>query len=169
MKKLLLVNEKDAVIGFESKEKCHQGKGILHRAFAIFVFNNKSQLLIQRRSRLKKLWPGYWENSCCSHPAKEETYVKAGERRLEEELGFSCSLKLIDKFQYQAPYKDIGSENEMCAILIGKYNGKIKPNPREVAAWKWIETKELKRDIKKNPDEYTPWLKIALKKISKIL
>jgi len=168
MKKLILVNKKDKVVGFETKEKCHQGKGILHRAFSIYLFNNKGQLLIQQRSKFKKLWPLYWANTCCSHPRQDESYVKAGERRLKEELGFSCFLKMVDKFQYQAKYKNVGSENEMCAVLVGEYDGKVKANPKEIAAWKWVDVGKLKEDFKKNPGRYTPWLKIGLKRYLKI-
>jgi len=168
MEKLLLVNKKDKIIGFETKEKCHQGKGILHRAFSVYIFNNKGQLLIQQRSKFKPLWPLYWANTCCSHPRKGEEYIKAGERRLKEEFGFTCTLKMIDKFQYQAEYKNAGSENEMCAILIGEYNGKIKANPKEVANWKWVNINKLQNHIKKNPNKYTPWLKIGLKRYFKI-
>ncbi len=168
MRKLLLVNKKDKVIGLETKEKCHQGKGILHRAFSVYVFNDKGQLLIQKRSKYKPLWPLYWANTCCSHPRKGEDYVKAGKRRLKEELGFACPLKMIDKFQYQAKYKDVGSENEICAILVGKYNGKIKASPKETADWKWVDIDKLQNDFNKNPDKYAPWLKIGLKRYLKI-
>ena len=168
MKKLLLVNKKDKIIGFETKENCHQAKGILHRAFSVYIFNNKGQLLIQQRSKLKPLWPFYWANTCCSHPREDEEYIEAGGRRLKEEFGFTCSLKMIDKFQYQAKYKDVGSENEMCAILIGEYNGKIKADSKEIANWKWVNVNKLQNDFKKNPDKYTPWLKIGLKRYLKI-
>jgi len=168
MKKLILVNKKDKVVGFETKEKCHQGKGILHRAFSIYLFNNKGQLLIQQRSKFKKLWPLYWANTCCSHPRQDESYVKAGERRLKEELGFSCFLKMVDKFQYQAKYKDVGSENEMCAVLVGEYDGKVKANPKEIAYWKWVDVNKLQDDFKRNPDKYAPWFKIGLRRYLKI-
>lgn len=165
---LVLVNKKDKVVGFETKEKCHQGKGILHRAFSVYLFNNKGQLLIQQRSKFKKRWPLYWANTCCSHPRKDESYVKAGERRLKEEFGFSCSLKMVDKFQYQAKYRDVGSENEMCAILVGEYNDKIKANPKEIADWKWVDIDKLRDDFRKNPGRYVPWSKIGLKRYLKI-
>jgi len=168
MKKLILVNKKDKVVGFETKEKCHQGKGILHRAFSIYLFNNKGQLLIQQRSKFKKLWPLYWANTCCSHPRQDESYVKAGERRLKEEFGFSCFLKMVDKFQYQAKYKDVGSENEMCAVLVGECDGKVKANPKEIADWKWVDIDKLQDDFKRNPDKYAPWFKIGLGRYLKI-
>jgi len=163
MVKLVIVNNKDEEIGLEEKLKAHLGKGILHRAFTIFVFNPKSQLLIQKRSKNKFLWPLVWETTCSSHPLQKEDYIKAGEKRLRKELGVNCKLKLLTKFQYQARYKNIGSEKEVCALLVGKYNGKVKPNPKEVADWKWVDIKTLKDNLKKNPGEYAPWLKLALK------
>jgi len=168
MKKLLLVDKEDKVIGVETKEKCHQGKGILHRAFSVYVFNDKNQLLIQQRSKFKPLWPFCWSNTCCSHPREGEKYIEAGEKRLKEEFGFTCFLRMIDKFHYHAKYKDEGSENEVCAILIGKYNGRIKANSKEVADWKWVDINKLRDDFKKKPDEYTPWLKIGLERYLKI-
>src|SRR3989344_5601198 len=161
--KLLIVNKKDEILRSETKEKCHEGKGILHRAFSVFIFNNKNQLLLQKRSKFKLLWPLYWSNSCCSHPKKGENIQSAAKKRLKEELGFSCPLKLTGSFQYQARYKNIGSENELCSIFIGEYNGKIRHNPNEVADWKWVSFSGLQRDIRKNPKKYTPWLKIELK------
>lgn len=168
MPKLLVVDKNDKILGFEDKEKCHQGKGILHRAFSIYLFNDKGQLLIQQRSKFKKLWPFFWANTCCSHSYKGEDYVKAGERRLKEELGLVSPLQMADKFQYQAKYRDVGSENEICAILKGKYNGNIKPDPKEIADWKWVDVEKLKNDFKKNPEKYAPWLKIGLKRYLEI-
>ncbi len=165
MNQIVLIDKRDKVSGYGNKEKCHQGKGVLHRAFIVFVFNNKGELLIQKRSKFKKLWPLFWDDSCSSHPQKGETYSKAVKRRLEEEFGFSCRPKFLDKFLYQARYKKVGSENEICTVLTGKYNGKIKPNKKEVADWKWANLKELKKDIIKNPNKYTPWFKIGITKV----
>lgn len=167
MSKILKVNKKDEFLGLENKEKCHKGKGILHRAFSILIFNNKNQVLLSQRSKFKELWPLFWDNTCSSHPTREsQSYTAAGKKRLKEEFGFSCQLKEIDKFQYQAKYKNVGSENEICALLVGKCNPKkIEPNPKEIKGWKWLDLKELKKEIKINPRKYTPWLKIDLKKI----
>lgn len=166
MTSLALVNTKDEIVSFAPKEKIHK-QGILHRAFSVYVFNNKGQLLIHQRSKLKSLWPLYWSNSCCSHPYKNEDYIKAGERRLKEELGFTCSLRIIDRFHYRSRYKNIGWEDELCTILVGEYDGKVKPNPKEVADWKWADIKWLQKEIKENPDKYTPWFKIGLKRVLK--
>ena len=164
MDKLILVDENDNQIGFEEKIKCHLGEGILHRAFSVFVFNNKGELLLQKRGNGKMLWPLFWTNTCCSHPREGEGYEDAGKRRLQEELGFSCSLKYIGKFQYKASYKDIGSENELCAVLVGEYSGEINANKEEVDDFKWVNFEELKKDVSQNQDNYTPWFKMELEK-----
>ena len=166
MEKIVKVSENDEFLGVEDKIKCHEGKGILHRGFSILVFNKKNQLLLTQRSRYKKLWPLFWDNTCSSHPKKGESYIGAGKRRLREELGFSCGLREKGKFKYSVRYKNIGAENEICAILAGSIgNKKIKPNKKEIADWKWIDLKRVKVDIRKNSKKYTPWLKIGLKRI----
>ena len=159
---LIVVDRNDDAIGTQTKEECHRGEGILHRAIAAFVFNGKNKLLIAQRSKSKILWPEFWDASCCTHVYPGETYEQAGERRLWQELGFSCKLRFLTKFRYQARYEDSGSENEMCALLIGRYNGKVKPNPEEVASYKWVDIDDLRENMDGNSDEYTPWIRIAL-------
>ncbi len=163
-KQLLTVNKKDEVIAMGSQRKCHAGVGLLHRALTIFIFDKRNNLLITKRSKNKKLWPEIWETSCSTHVHKGESYIQAGEKRLIKELGFSCELKFLFKFQYQARYKDIGSENEICALLIGRYNGDILLNPQEVMEYKLIVIDKLQKEINKYPKKYAPWFKIALKK-----
>jgi len=167
MDKLLVVDREDKILGYEEKTKCHD-KAILHRAFSVYIFNDKGQLLIQQRSKHKPLWPLYWANSCCSHPRRGEDYERAGERRIEEELGIECSLRLIDKFHYKAKYEDVGYENELCGILVGTYSGKIKADKKEVADYKWIDVKKLLKEFEDKPNKYTPWLKIGLKRYLKV-
>lgn len=167
MESIILVNKKDRIIGYETKEKCHKGNGILHRAFSILIFNKNGKVLIQKRSKLKKLWPLFWSDTCASHPRKGENHINSGKRRLKEEMGFTCNVNPIGKFFYKINYKKIGSENEICTILIGKYNGKVKPNKKEVADYKWINLDQLKKEVRKSPNKYVPWLKIALKKFFK--
>src|SRR6185437_2320775 len=99
---LILVDEADREVGYMSKERCHDGRGILHRAFSLLIFNERSELLLQRRSAAKRLWPHYWSNSCCSHPRRAETMEAAIHRRLYEELGLACPLQFLFKFQYHA-------------------------------------------------------------------
>ena len=118
---LILVDENDKEIGYLPKEKCHDGNGKLHRAFSMYVFNG-NKLLIQKRSNKKRLWPGFWSNSCCSHPRKGEDIFDAVKRRLKEELGIECEPKLLFKFVYNASYEGEGSENEYLYVFSGDYN-----------------------------------------------
>lgn len=164
MKQLIIVNEKDQLLGFEEKQKCHDGKGILHRAFSVFVFNPKGELLIQKRSRFKRLWPLFWSNSCCSHPLKDEEIKKTAAQRLQEELGFTCPLEFLFKFLYRASFKDKGSENELVHVFKGVYEGEVKPDEKEVAGWRWLSLKDLEKEIKEKPERFTPWFKSLLNK-----
>ncbi|HMB66204.1 MAG TPA: isopentenyl-diphosphate Delta-isomerase [Patescibacteria group bacterium] len=168
MEKLLLVNQEDKVIGTRSKQECHQGGGLMHRAFSVYIFNSKGELLIQQRSKDKPLWPWYWSNSCCSHPVSGESYIEAGEERLKEELGFTCPLRSVDQFHYRAKYKDVGSENELVTLLIGVYDGEVEPNPEEVKEYKWMGLEELEKDIRENPGQYSPWFRKGLKRYLRI-
>jgi isopentenyl-diphosphate delta-isomerase len=164
---LILVDAEDNVLGYETKEKCHQGKGILHRAFSIFIFNESKELFIQERSGLKPLWPLYWSNSVCSHPRLGETDFEAAYRRLKEEIGVETPLQFLFKFQYRASFKDIGSENELCSVYIGTTDVPIVANPGEIAEWRYIDLEELDRDIKARPEIYTPWFKMEWRRIKK--
>ncbi len=167
---LILVNKKDKVLGYKEKRKCHLGSGLTHRAFSIFIFNDKNEILIQKRAKGKMLWPGFWANACCSHPRKSESYKKSAKRRLKEEMGIDANLRPVFKFYYQAKYKNIGSENELCSVLVGKCDeNEINSNPEEVEEWKWVSIKELKEDMKNNPDIYAPWFKIEMKRIEEII
>ncbi len=158
--KLILVNEHDEVQGFKDKAECHSGEGILHRAFSIFLFNSQGQVLMQKRSDQKSLWPLYWSNSCCSHPRKGERIETSSLRRLREELGIDADLKFIFKFQYQAAYQDVGSENELCSVFIGKTDNTVRVNHNEIADWKFMNVDELENALIQNPESFTPWFKI---------
>lgn len=170
--KLIAIDKNDNFLGLVDKIKAHRKKGILHRAFSIFIFNDKKELLLQKRSKYKSLWPLYWSNTCCSHPnaknlvaknAKKDL-IKQAEKRLEEEMGFTCLLKPLFKFYYQASYQDKGSENELSVILAGKYKGqKIISNKKEVSDYHWISFKKLKKEIKSKPEIFTPWFKKIIK------
>ena len=249
--KVIVVNKKDHVLGYKDKQEVHKLKSTLHRAFAAFVLDDKGNILIQKRSRFKPLWPLYWDNTCSSHPLPNEGYLAAGERRLKEEFDFSCKLKFLYKFYYRAEYrpkdsrarlvpdpgssssssrvcttssapgttprrclnfstyaveasvpgasailrtpprrgtkdplqfsdsygilrsaqndertrkscKTIGTEEEICAVLVGRYNGKVKPDPKEVAAHRWVGFSALTSETNKEPEKFTPWLKLIL-------
>jgi isopentenyl-diphosphate delta-isomerase len=166
---IVLVDSDDNSLGFIDKNTAHDGEGVLHRAFSIIIVNDEGEMLIQKRSGLKRLWPLYWTNACCSHPRKGENIDVAVHRRLMEELGFDTGLKHVFSFKYHARFKFNGSENEFDHVFLGTYNGEVKPNPEEVSEWKWISVNELLVDLKKNPDKYTPWFKIILQKVVGLL
>lgn len=156
-KQLILVNSNDEIIGYNTKEICHKRDGMLHRAFSIFIFNKKNELLIQKRSTKKKLWPLYWSNSVCSHPYQDQDYLNAAFIRLKVEFGIETSLSFIYKFEYKAEYKDIGIENEMCSVFYGRSDKEIKSNPDEIEKWKFVNITKLSKDILNHSYRYTPW------------
>lgn len=157
---LILVDEQDRETGFCSKLECHQGDGLLHRAFSIFLFNADDELLLQQRSGEKPLWPLYWSNSCCSHPRQGETVEEAVRRRVREELALDCTPVFLYKFQYHARFNDVGSERELCWVFAARCNGEVAAHPEEIAAWRWISPAALTEEISADPDSFTPWLKM---------
>ena len=157
---LILVDEFDREIGFKAKNDCHLGKGVLHRAFSIFVFNSDNELLLQQRSPSKMLWPDYWSNTCCSHPRRGEQMQEAVVRRLKQELGFECPLTFLYKFKYQAQFGAIGAEHEYCSVYYGRYDGPVDVNVNEIAAWRWVDVITLERELAVTPDRFTPWFKM---------
>lgn len=163
---VILVDKSNRKIGTEEKLKAHK-EGKLHRAFSIFIFNSKEELLLQKRARTKYHSKGLWSNTCCGHPMPKETLGKAAQRRLKEEMGFDCKLKKIFSFIYKKKFRNGLIEHEFDNVFVGKFDGKSKPNPREVVNYKWISIDKLKKDIKKHPEKYTYWLKKALKKYLK--
>ena len=160
---VVLVNEKDEKVGLMPKLEAHE-KGVLHRAFSVFIFNDKNELMLQQRALHKYHTPGLWANTCCSHQRDGESSIEAGKRRLYEEMGFSVDLKETTTFIYKAPFDNGLTEHELDHILIGKYAGEPTINSEEVAAWKWMELEEVKKDIQNNPEIYTPWFKIIFDK-----
>mgnify|MGYP001812320510 CR=1 FL=1 len=154
---LILVDESDREIGHLSKGSCHDGDGVLHRAFSLFIFNSAGELLLQQRSEEKRLWPLFWSNSCCSHPRKGETMDVATERRLVQELGMASVFHHLFTFQYQAPYLDVGSENEVCWVFVGRSDQPPRPNPHEIAAIQWVTPDELDGKLATQPEVFTPW------------
>ncbi|MFP4279908.1 MAG: isopentenyl-diphosphate Delta-isomerase [Halochromatium sp.] len=156
---LILVDSEDRVIGHETKVKAHQGDGLLHRAFSIFLFSGDDQVLLQQRSGDKPLWPLFWSNSCCSHPRRGEELEQAIHRRLREELAIDAELHFLYKFQYQAEFGGRGAEHELCSVYVGKLETPVavEVNPSEVADWRWLSCAETDRLIAEEPDRITPW------------
>ena len=156
---LILVDEHDTVIGHESKDNVHRGSGMLHRAFSVFLFNGPGRVLLHRRSGQKHLWPGFWTNSCCSHPRRGEDYASAARRRLFEELGVTAELSWLYQFQYAARFGSRGAERELCAVLIGdlEHPGSVRANRNEVQEWGWFSCDEVDSWVQRHPGEFTPW------------
>lgn len=165
MNQLILVDKNDNIVGYETKEKCHDNEGLLHRAFSIFVFDSQGRLLIQRRSRFKRLWPLFWSNTCCSHPLKDESYLAAGERRLPEETGIRAKPAMLYTFTYSARYLDKGSERELCAVMAAKSDEAPTPDPEEIDEWSYIPVTDLISKMQKEPDLYTPWFHMECKEL----
>jgi len=157
---LILVDSDDQEIGLMDKTLCHEDQGRLHRAFSIFLFNRSGEVLIQQRATSKPLWGDFWSNTCCSHPRAGESIDSAASRRIEEELGIQAELSFIYKFEYQARFNEQLSENELCSVYFGHFDGAPAPNPNEVQNWKWISRESLTKELRENADLYTPWLKL---------
>ncbi len=161
---VILVDENDNPIGKEEKVKCHLPNGKLHRAFTALIFNDDGKLLLTKRGDGKMLWPNDWDGTVASHPRESETYVSSAERRMPEEIGIDCKMNYINKFEYHVPYKDIGSENEICGTLIGTISSFDESSliKDEISEIKWINPDELKNELEQNKDVYCPWMVIAL-------
>ncbi len=157
---LVLVDALDRELGYLAKDACHDGEGALHRAFSVFVFNDRDELLLQRRSMEKRLWPGYWSNSCCSHPVAGDRIDRAVTRRVEQELGIHVQGRFLYKFIYQASFDGVGSEHELCHVFWARHNGPPRINDREISAWCWISVEQLSEKIAHSPDSFTPWLRL---------
>jgi len=157
---LILVDHDGSEVGVMSKAECHQGEGRLHRAFSVFLVNSSSEILLTQRSSEKVLWPGYWSNSCCSHPRKGEDDFAAAVRRVDEELGMKAELQEIYEFEYKASYLDIGSEHELCKVFVGLSNSEVQPNRNEISDFKWMTADEIDDLISKGTEQITPWFKM---------
>jgi isopentenyl-diphosphate delta-isomerase len=161
---VILVDEQDNDIGVMEKLLAHQ-EGLLHRAFSIFIFNEKGELLLQQRALSKYHSAGLWTNTCCSHPRPNETIKDAANRRLFEEMGLSCDLKIITNFIYKTPFENGLTEHELDYVLTGITNQNPHINKDEVENYKWMPIEDIKKDIISHPDLYTSWFKIALEKV----
>lgn len=157
---LILVDADDRETGHLSKAECHDGNGVLHRAFSIFLFNGTGELLLQQRAPSKRLWPEYWSNSCCSHPRRGESMKTATRRRLSDELNADATLEFVYKFRYQANFGDLGSEHELCHVYLGRLQHGVKANDEEISAIRFVRAKDLESELSETPDRFTPWFKL---------
>lgn len=157
--KVILVSEVDEQLGLMAKMEAHE-KGILHRAFSVFVFNKNGELLLQQRALDKYHSPGLWTNTCCSHQRDGESNIEAGKRRLQEEMGFDCDLKELFWFVYKASFDNGLTEHELDHVMIGYYEDDPVVNLDEAAAFKWMPLEEVKKDMQLQPELYTEWFKI---------
>ena len=163
---LILVDPRDQEIGFLDKSACHDGDGILHRAFSLFIFDLNGHLLLQQRAACKRLWPQFWSNSCCSHPRRGESMEEAIHRRLEQELGLTAALRFAYKFEYKAPFGNLGTEHELCSVYVGQTDAQPVINTTEVQDWRWSEQSALSAALATDPSRYTPWLKLEWARLS---
>ncbi len=164
MEYLILVDENDNQLGLMEKIEAHE-KGLLHRAFSVFLFNSKGEMLIHQRAFSKYHSGGLWTNACCSHPRDQEKTIDAAHRRLEEEMGFDCEIKEVFHFTYKSALDNGLTEHELDHVYIGEYEGEINPNPEEVESYKYISITDLTKDIQENPQGYTEWFKICLEEV----
>ena len=162
IEKVILVDENDNQVGVMPKLEAHQ-KGLLHRAFSVFIFNSKYELLLQKRASSKYHSGGLWTNTCCSHPREGEETLDAANRRLIEEMGIQTSLRKVHDFIYRAELDNDLTEHEFDHVFYGVYNEDPLINKDEADDFKWIDMNSLNKDIKTNANNYTVWFKIAFK------
>jgi len=161
--KVILVDREDNSVGTLPKMEAHE-KGVLHRAFSVFILNQKGELMLQQRALHKYHSPGLWTNTCCSHQREGEENLQAGTRRLEEEMGFSVPLEELFSFIYKAPFDNGLTEHELDHVMLGYYEGIPEINSDEVNTWKWMSLNEIASDLTVNPESYTVWFKIIFER-----
>jgi isopentenyl-diphosphate Delta-isomerase len=159
MEMVVLVDDHDNEIGSMEKMEAHH-KGLLHRAFSILLYNDEGKVLLQKRAKHKYHSAGLWTNTCCSHPLPGESMEAATHRRLQEEMGIDVPMRFVYKFIYKAPLGSNLIEHECDYVFLGKYNGQPNVNPEEVEDWKFADIEWLRKDMLKNPDQYTYWFKM---------
>ena len=164
---VVLVDEQDRPVGYENKLRAHENGGRLHRAFSVFIFNAAGQMLLQKRSTRKYHFGGLWTNACCSHPRRGQAVAEAARLRLKEEFGFEpAELAEAFSFVYRAEDPASGlTEHEFDHVFCGRFDGEPKPNPDEIDEWKWVDVEDLARDVRRRPERYTPWFKVALGRV----
>ena len=168
MESVVLVDDNDLEVGIMEKIEAHQ-KGLLHRAFSVFIFNTKGEMLLQQRSLKKYHSGGLWTNACCSHPKPNEITLNAANRRLREELGFETYLEKAFDFTYKASFINGLTEYEFDHVFIGHYDGKIEPNFEEVENYAFRTMERIEESILNYPEFYTEWFLIAFPKVKEWL
>lgn len=162
--KVILVDENDNSIGEMEKMEAHE-KALLHRAFSVFIFNEKKELMLQQRAFSKYHSPGLWTNTCCSHPRPGENTEAAAHRRLIEEMGFDCEINKIFDFIYKAKLDQGLTEHEFDHVFAGTFTSNPIINHHEVESWKWMNMDDIATDMKMDPEKYTVWFKIAFERV----
>ncbi|MDQ3073104.1 MAG: isopentenyl-diphosphate Delta-isomerase [Bacteroidota bacterium] len=165
---VILVNEKDEPTGTMEKLQAHQ-EGRLHRAFSIFIFDFQNRLLLQKRAHEKYHSANLWSNTCCSHPAPHETLASAMQRKLPQEMGFTCDLKKVFEFTYKAALENGLTEHELDHVYIGRWDGQPRPNSSEVSSWKWETLDNIRQLLKYHPASFTPWFKLLFERVAGII
>lgn len=165
---VILVDTADRELGTMEKMEAHE-KAALHRAFSVFIFNDRGELMLQQRAAHKYHSPLLWTNTCCSHQRQGESNIEAGKRRLQEEMGFEVDLDEKFHFVYKAEFDNGLSEHELDHVMVGYYNSEPTINPEEVASWKWINMEVLQQDMKDHPEDYTAWFKIIFDRFVEFL
>lgn len=158
---VILVDEQDNELGLMPKQEAHE-KAVLHRAFSVFIFNEKGELLLQQRALDKYHSGGLWTNTCCSHPRANERTIDAAHRRLKEEMGFDCPLTEKFHFVYRTPFENGLTEHELDFVYTGTFDGIPQINKQEVADYRWVSMDNLNEELNCNPQQFTSWFKIIL-------
>ena len=161
---VILVDDQDVPMGVMEKMEVHQ-KALLHRAFSVFIFNDKEEMLLQKRADKKYHSAGLWTNACCSHPQPGEDTIRSAQKRLQEEMGFTTSIKKAFSFTYKAPFENGLTEYEYDHVFVGTFNGDIFPNANEVSGYCYKSIPEIKISIQQQPQVFTEWFKIAFPKV----
>lgn len=161
---VILVNELDEVMGVMEKMEAHR-RGVLHRAFSVFIFDAAGRMLLQQRAMKKYHGGGLWTNACCSHPYPEESVEVGARRRLREELGFTVGLQKIFSFRYKAAVENGLIEHEYDHVFAGEYDGIITPDAGEVADYTYCSMEEIKESLQNHPGRFTEWFKIAFSQV----
>jgi len=164
MEEVVLVNVNDHPIGYMEKQEAHL-KGLLHRAFSVFIFNKNKELLLQKRAVSKYHSGGLWTNTCCSHPRRNEKVLRAAKRRLFEEMGIKCDLKFQFSFIYKAKLDNNLFEHEFDHVFFGYTNAKPYINKEEVDSYCYKSLDQIQKEIIDQPNQYTEWFKICFNEV----